>query len=260
MRRLHLFELEDQAWFPRVIRDAGTAYLRKAIEISGQAERLAPLLAGALARNDSKHLVDLCSGGAGPVPAIVEILAREGIEVTAELTDLYPNVGGLDHASEGGNGRICWRAEAVDATALPKDARGTRTLFSALHHFRPKVARAILVDAMRSQQPIAAFEVVSRHPLSLLSIVLSPIAVFLLVPLIRPFQTSWLLFTYLIPIIPIFVVWDGLVSCVRSYSEAELRELTAGLDEAGYTWEIGRVSLSPAPIDGTYLLGHPGSG
>jgi len=43
VRRIHLFELEDQSWFPDVIRDAGTAYHRKASEISGHAELLAPV-------------------------------------------------------------------------------------------------------------------------------------------------------------------------------------------------------------------------
>ncbi len=257
MRRIHLFELEDQPWFPELIRDAGTAYLRKAAEISGQAKILAPVLVGAMRRNGSRHLVDLCSGGAGPIPSVVEALASEGYEVTAELTDLYPNVVSLEFASAGSAGRIRWRTESVDATALPRDLQGTRTLFSALHHFRPAAARAILADAMRSKQPIAAFEIVSRNPVALLSILFAPIGVLLLLPFLRPFRPGWLVFTYLIPIIPLFVLWDGLVSCFRTYSNAELHELVEGLDEDGYTWEIGRVRLEPAPIDATYLLGHP---
>lgn len=35
MRRLHLFELEDQAWFPTWMRDAGTAYISKIVELTG---------------------------------------------------------------------------------------------------------------------------------------------------------------------------------------------------------------------------------
>jgi hypothetical protein len=259
MRRIHLFELEDQPWFPRLIRDAGTAYLRKAAEVSGQARLIAPVLAKAMRRNGSKHIVDLCSGGAGPIPAIVEALGDDGAEVSAELTDLYPNTSSLAFASDASDGRIKWRTESVDATALPADLEGTRTLFSALHHFRPAAARAILADAVGSRQPIAAFEVVSRDPLVLLSILFSPITTMLLLPFLRPFRPGWLIFTYLIPVIPLFVLWDGMVSCFRTYSEPELRELIDGLDDDGYTWEIGRFKLEPAPVHATYLLGHPKS-
>ena len=45
MGRIHLFELEDQAWFPDVIRDAGTAYLRFMAARAGQSAALAPKVA-----------------------------------------------------------------------------------------------------------------------------------------------------------------------------------------------------------------------
>ena len=47
-----------------------------------------------------------------------------------------------------------------------------------------------------------------------------------------------------------------IVSWLRLYSEAELRELTAGLD--GYQWEIGTVRIKPLPNVITYLIGVPG--
>ena len=65
MGRLHLMELEDQPWFPAVIRDAGTAYLRKATELAGQPKYMAPKLAELLRASGVSRIVDLCSGGAG---------------------------------------------------------------------------------------------------------------------------------------------------------------------------------------------------
>lgn len=34
-----------------------------------------------------------------------------------------------------------------------------------------------------------------------------------------------MVFTYIIPIIPLFFAWDGYVSCIRGRTERELREL-----------------------------------
>lgn len=256
MRRLHLFELEDFAWLPTPIRDGATAYLRFAAEATGHARALAPTLAASLRRTGARRLVDLCSGGAGPVPALVDALASEGLEVEAVLTDRHPNAAALAAVARGSAGRIRFRSEPVDATRVPPSLDGQRTLFNALHHFRPDDARRILGDAARARQPIAAFELVGRSPLFLLGILFAPLAVVLAMPFVRPLRPSWLAFTYLLPAIPLVALWDGLVSCLRVYSEGELRELVAGLD-GGYRWEVGRIRLPGPPVHATYLLGEP---
>lgn len=259
MGRIHLFELEDQPWFPGVLRDAGTAYLRKAPEVAGHTKLLVPPLADLLERTGVRQIVDLCSGGAGPLPSVVPALVEEGIDVRAKLTDLYPNEGALDLVCEQSEGRIERVREPVDATAVPAELDGLRTMFNGFHHFRPEAARAILADAVAAGQPFGAFELVSRNPLVMLGILLSPIPVMLMIPFLRPFRWSWLLFTYVIPLIPLFVVWDGLVSCLRVYSESELRELSDGLERDGYRFEIGRIKLEPLPAYSPYIVGIPPS-
>lgn len=59
MNRLHLFELEDQPWFPALIRDAGTAYLELMARLAHHGETIAPILARALRRANEDHIVDL---------------------------------------------------------------------------------------------------------------------------------------------------------------------------------------------------------
>lgn len=260
MGRVHLFELEDQAWFPRVLRDAGTAYLELASRVAGHAAALAPRVGRALSDAGEKRIVDLCSGGAGPVEGIVDALAVRGIEVQATLTDIYPNEGALARVAARSAGRIDWVREAVDATRVPRELAGLRTLFNALHHFRPAAARGILADAVASRRPIAVFEVVAREPLALLGILFAPLAFALALPFLRPFRWAWLPLTYLLPVLPLFVLWDGIVSCLRVYSPAELQALVASLDPRhrdAYVWEIGRLRLGATPAHATFLVGIP---
>jgi hypothetical protein len=257
LRRFHLFELEDQAWFPRVIRDAGTAFLRTAVEITGQSRLLLPPLAAALYETGERRIVDLCSGGGGPLPSLVELLAEDGIQVHAKLTDLFPNQGALELASADSRGRIEFVPTPVDASQIPSDLPGFRTLFNALHHFPPSEARAILSDAMESQQPIGAFELVARHPIQLIGMLFAPLAALVLVPRLRPFNWLWVPFTYVIPLIPLLIFWDGLVSCLRAYSTTELEALVEGLDKDGYRWEIGEIQLEPTPARVAYVIGLP---
>ena len=84
----------------------------------------------------------------------------------------------------------------------------------------------------------------------------SPLTVLIMTPFIRPFRLGRIVFTYLIPIVPLIVLWDGLVSSLRTYSVAEMKAMVAKLDNAdSFEWEIERVKSGPAHI--LYLLGYP---
>jgi hypothetical protein len=262
MNRLHLFELEDQPWFPRVLRDAGTAFLELAGRVAGHSAALAPKLEATLAACGEKRIVDLCSGGAGPVAAIVDVLARRGVEVHALLTDFYPNEGSLARVCARSAGRIDWLSESVDARHVPRELAGVRTIFNALHHFRPDAVRGILADAAEAGRPIAIFEVIGREPAPLIGVLFAPLFFALSLPFLRPFQWLWIPFTYLVPILPLFVLWDGVVSCFRIYSPRELRALVDSLEprhQDAYIWDIGRIRLPGPPTYATYLVGVPRS-
>jgi hypothetical protein len=66
---------------------------------------------------------------------------------------------------------------------------------------------------------------------------------------------STLLWTYLIPILPIVVLIDSIVSMLRMYNTEELRGLTTGLDR--YHWCAGTVRARPIPFPVVYLVGIP---
>ncbi len=114
-------------------------------------------------------------------------------------------------------------------------------------------------DATASGRGIGVFEIPGRRPLTLLLLPLVLIADILLVPFLSPFSLKRLVWRWLIPIIPLVLLFDGIVSCLRAYSPDELRELIANLSGAGYTWKIGcqKRGLLSLPI--TYLIGYPES-
>ncbi|MCZ6465251.1 MAG: hypothetical protein O7A09_13030 [Proteobacteria bacterium] len=260
MPRVHLFELEDQSWFPAIVRDAATAYLRFGMAVSGHARGIAPALAQAIGRTGAKRIVDLCSGGAGPIPSVVEALDEAGLPARVLLTDRYPNLDAFRWVAAQSQGRIEFMEEPVDATAVPPALDGFRTFFNAFHHFRPEVARRILQSAADDRQPIGVFEFVGRAPMQLLGVLISPLLLLLAVPFLRPFRWSWIPLTYLVPVIPLMTLWDGVVSCLRVYSIPELQEMVAGISTDGYgyryDWEIGRIRLGPG-VHCIYLLGIP---
>lgn len=257
MSRMQLVELEDLPWFPKILRDGGTCFLEFAERTSGHGRMLVGPLERALDATGETQLVDLCSGGGGPVATIADELAKRGRKVTVTLTDLYPNLPAFERVARESGGTVVGRTESVNATAVPPELKGFRTIFNAFHHFPPELARKILADAVAQRRPIGVFEVVSREVPMLLGLLLTPLTVTLSMPLWRPFRWPWIFLTWLVPVMQTFVLWDGIVSWLRIYSVEELRALVAEIDAPDWVWDIGTIQLGKAPLHGTYLVGYP---
>ena len=255
MKRIHLFELEDQRWLPATIRDADTDFLRFILEVGNVYAPIIDRLRRALARTNSDEILDLCSGGGGPLVAIRNSLAQAGSQVRVTLSDRYPNHTAFHYASKRGDG-IGFCHEAVDATAVPADLTGFRTLFTSLHHFRSEAARRILLDAAEHGRPIAIFDFSarSRPPLAVM-LLGNPLGVMLCTGFVRPFRWSRLFWTYVVPVVPFFLMWDAFVSGLRLYSVEELEAIVSGLPPNSHVWEIGRESSFRSTI--SYVIGYP---
>src|SRR5258708_4154495 len=254
MRRFHLFELEDQPWFPTVVRDLATDYLQF-IQTRFRLDRaLAPLVRRALEQGRENRIVDLCSGGSGPLLLLVKDLAAYGIPVHVTLTDLFPNAPAFSEIAQASRGTIDFEPLPVDARHVPPHLAGLRTIFNGFHHLRPPDARAVLHAAAAARQPIAIFEF-SERSLRSLPIILTPLFVWLATPFMRPFLWRRLFWTYLLPLVPLTCFCDGIVSQLRSYTPDELKRLYNGSDPM--RWEVGRVPIAKGRGRLTYLIGIP---
>jgi hypothetical protein len=256
--RFHLFEFEDQTWLPNRIRDGLTDYLRTIIVGRRVYAPAVPILRKVLDHAGATQVVDLCSGGSGPWTHLQADLATAGNPVRVIFTDRFPNHAALGEAVAAIDSEPAgYEQDSVDARAVPARLTGVRTLFTALHHFRPDDVARIMGDAFRRREGIAAFEVTQRRITEFLgTLVIVPLTVLATTPRQHP-DLVRLLLTYLLPVIPIITTWDGLVSNLRTYSVEELRSLVADLDDPDYAWEAGimpRQGLQP-PV--TYLIGYP---
>lgn len=257
MRRFHLFEIEDQPWCPRVLRDAATDFLQFMVHLGRNYAPAAPRLRDLLRRTGHTRVVDLCSGGGGPWVGLYTDLSAEGLPgLQVALTDLYPNRAAHERLSALTAGAVSHHPQPVDASSVPPELAGVRTLFSGFHHFSLEAARAVLANAVDARQPIAIFEAAHRSVSGLLGMLFTPLAVLLVTPAIRPFRVSRLFWTYVLPLLPLIVLFDGCVSCLRVYTPAELLALTAGLGAGTYHWEAGE-DRGPGPLPVTYLIGYP---
>lgn len=258
MPRIAAPELEDFDWFPVPLRDAMTGWLRVVSELGGVSTVAAPLVLEAMDSIGTNRIIDLCSGGGGPVISLVQMLARNyHRDVVATLTDKFPNAPAFARAEAEAPSLIEGRLTVTDATAVPPELVGVRTIFNAFHHLPPPVAKAVLADAARARQPIITFEFVERSAQGALILAGLPLGVYGLMPLVRSASPLALALTYLLPVVPLATLWDGAASCLRAYSVPELEAMVADLGTDDYTFRIERVRVPGRPIYVTSVIGMP---
>lgn len=255
--RMHFFEFEDFSWFPGNIRNYMTDFLRHSTIRMKLHRPIAGVLHSAMEKTGTPKIVDLCSGGGGLLAAMQRDIcdsAPEGVSIT--FTDKYPNEEALTAICSKRPKALSFERASIDATAVPKRLKGIRTMFSAFHHFRPEIAQEILVDAVNSRQGIAVFEISRRTLLGLVPMVLAPFGVWAMTPFIRPFSLGRLFFTYIIPAVPFFVMWDGIISAFRTYTVEELEAMASKTAPENFEWNAG-ITNAPYGYKITYLVGVP---
>jgi hypothetical protein len=254
MQRRGWFEIHDHRLFPRFLRDLVTDALEAMWNTQDTYAPIVPRLRQALAAAGTNRVVDLCSGGGGPWLKLSRDFSSGGVQPPQVcLTDIYPNRRAFERLRT--EAAVDYCAEPVNAMRIPRELEGFRTIFSSFHHFAPEEARAMLKDAFDARQGIAVFEGATRELRTVMAVFLLPVLALLLAPRIRPFCWSRLFYTYLVPVIP-FTLWmDGLLSCLRSYSQSDFQELVSDMAAKDYRWEVGIERGRWVAV--AYLIGHP---
>jgi len=74
-------------------------------------------------------------------------------------------------------------------------------------------------------------------------------------PFVKPFKWSRILFTYLIPVMPVTLWWDGLVSVMRTHSIEEMENMFSSIDNGmHFMWEAGKLKNKGNVVQ--YALGY----
>jgi hypothetical protein len=255
--RFHIFEIHDLERCPDFFRHLVTSGLSRFWTIMNYYRKPIRFLLDMLKIAKTDTIIDLCSGSGGPLPLIQRDLKRNGIQIRVKLTDLVPDVSAYRHIVKEHLHLIEYVSEPVDATSC--SLVGFRTIFGAFHHFPPKMAELVLKNAIDSASTIAIFEVTERtlYNVFVFYPLVIPFITLLYTPFIRPFSLVRLLLTYIIPVLPFVYTFDGLVSCLRTYTPEEMRIMTDSIPGSeNYIWIFGRQSffLSPNLV---YYLGYP---
>ena len=254
-KRIHLFEFEDQKWFPQLLRNYVTDFLQYLANKAKVYEPVVDVINETLQKSNTTQIIDLGSGGGGGLVWLGKELQKKNSEIRIKFTDLFTNVEAFQHTTNQSD-IFEYHSEPINAKNVPENLKGLRTMFLSFHHFQPKNAKMILQNAINSNQPIAVLEIQDRSLPSIVAMLLSPVSVLFTTPFIRPFRWSRLFFTYLIPIVPFVVLWDGIVSALRTYTVEEMRNLINSLENnTAFEWNFNKKKSKTGFV--IYTIGIP---
>ncbi|KKF97013.1 hypothetical protein CFO_g668 [Ceratocystis platani] len=268
--RLQVFEIDDQEWFPPFLR----TYVQSALTVSwntavpfnhnqAPSQVAAKLLLRYLGPAINKYrFIDFCAGAGGPTPMIeanvnAALDARNQQRVPFVMTDLHPNVWGWTLAVDEANARerqlhgaasesmLGFEKQSVDAGDVPRqllqrwtaDGGKVFRLFNlAFHHFDDELARRILKNTVETSDGFAIFELQKRSISGFVTVLMLGLGTLLLAPIyaIKWRSPAVLFFTYVIPVLPFVIVFDGFMSVIRTRTteEVELLLRTCGAKDA----------------------------
>ncbi len=252
MQRLHLLEVHEQAWCPAIVRDALTDVLQDAIRFLHAYDPVLKLLEQAVADSGAERILDLCSGAGGPW-IIWQTRGWLPPAWRVSLSDLFPHAVTTSPLVP----PLKYISTPVDATHVQASLGGFRTLFTAIHHFRPTEVEAILGDAVATRQPIAIFEFTYRSFPAAVLLLASPLMVWFLALKYPPRSLSRWVLTFLLPVIPLLATVDGVISCLRSYRSNELLSMARRTAPEEFQWTAGTTRGDWWPFPITYLIGIP---
>ena len=132
--------------------------------------------------------------------------------------------------------------DLLDQSTLsgPGKARPVFRLFNlAFHHFEDAAARRLLANTLTTASGFAIFELQGRSLAQLVTMFLASPVLVLATPF--AFYADWthLFWTFVLPVVPLVVLFDGLVSCLRTRTGPEVRAMVESVREEIGTEKTG---------------------
>lgn len=261
MKRVQLFEFEDFSWFPDSFRNAMTNVIVLLSKLMGAPKVIANHLKPLLKKHQLDTIVDLGTGSGGSMPEVIEII-NQTQHATLILTDLHPNKKTIQRFKS--NSFVHYEENSVNAKNLDKAPKGLKTMINCFHHMPPAVAKDILKSSSENGEVMLIHEMTeNKIPLLMwwvflpLSLVIVFIMCLILIPFTKGLTITHIIFTYLIPIIPLAYAWDGQASMPRIYTFTDIDEMLKGIENPNYEWTKGISKDEKGKNKGIYIIGQP---
>ncbi len=145
----------------------------------------------------------------------------------------------------------------VDADNFTASEEGLYLSVNSFHQFSVDEAKDILKQIAENKQPVVVVEGNNDSLWQVFGMtVIVPLTVLFTAPFVKPFRFERILFTYIIPVLPIVTFFDGFMALFKLYAPKDLDELTTSIKAEGYSWRTGKLDNGRGGKI-IYLIGYP---
>ncbi len=244
--RVHAFEFCDQSWLKGFWRETYMEGLNLLCRLGRLDRMVGPSVLKWAAASGPGPILDLASGNGEVVASIIEEARRQKVcPLKFVLSDLYPDLDGFRNLQQRYPQSVTFLSGSTDATALASILSESGSIpqprsihiCAGFHHFRPQQAAQVMQWSARNMNGIFISEYFERSWRALMTPFISLLPLMLLPFLSGRFSLKKVGVTTLIPIVPLMIVWDGLVSILRVYRPEELEAMVPEESKKDWRWE-----------------------
>ena len=238
--RIQGFEFCDQSWLKGCWREAHLDGMNFMFKLFGLHQRLHRAYGKWAREAGYAEVLDLASGGVGHIDTLLTESRKEGVTLPRiTVSDLFPDRAAFERLKAAHGERVNFIADSVDATQPLPRAAPLLSICSAFHHLPPDVAKKLLANATANSNGIFIAEIFNRS-------VWSPFLSLpnLLILMAAPFFSQRctlkkVLISTVVPIVPMMIVFDGIISALRTYTPEEILALVPEEARREWTWASG---------------------
>ncbi len=230
---MRLFEFGDLDVIPDYYHVYLRNYLTFFYKLFGYYKLWVPAFSEFIREVDSRKFMECCSGAGEALKLVASELDKKEFEdIEFLLSDIKPHPEFVKKINQSNDLSFRYIDKAIDVTKIEDDFNYPKIFINSFHHLSVEQVEKIFKVNFDQGNEIIVMEYVRNTLMGYLSMLMGPIIVFLTLPFVVRLKHLPLMaiFTYLIPLFPLMMLWDGCVSCLHEYSEKKLTQIVRRLN------------------------------
>lgn len=211
MRRKQITQIINIPWFPIFLKALIAEFLSWFVVKVNATKPFVPVIEDVLDKTNHKKIINIEFGIGAGIETVKKFLKDDVI------------------------------VDSIHFTKFNTSEKGVYLFVNSFHQLNSKKAKRILQNIIDSGNPIVVVEGNNDSLWQIVGMtVIVPLTVLLTAFFVKPFRISRIIFTYLLPILPIVIVIDGCIALLKLYNPTDLLELTKYLESNDYEWKAGK--------------------
>ncbi|MFZ1751411.1 MAG: hypothetical protein WAU01_14525 [Saprospiraceae bacterium] len=227
MKRKQVFQFSNQKWYPSFLKRDMYEFMTWFVGKVNAAKPFLPFLEDIFDKTKKRTIINVDS------------------KIGAGIDTLLPLLSGDTEVIN------------MDVEKFSTEQKGTYTFVNSFHQLDEDRAKHFFSQIAESGNSVAVLEGNNDSLWQVVGMtIFVPLTVIISSPFVQPFRITRLIFTYLIPILPIVTMLDGFLALFKLYNPNDLNELVSNIPVKSYVWKSGKADNGRGGKI-IYLMGYP---